>query len=106
MLPNKEEGAVLLDFYGDLLTNHQQEVLIEYYNEDLSMNEIAENSKISKAAISDLIKRSTNQLLEYEKKLGLIKNDKDLSSVIMQMDNSGIDEIRRYAQMIKEIIRR
>ena len=70
MLPNKEEGAVLLDFYGDLLTNHQQEVLIEYYNEDLSMNEIAENSKVSKAAISDLIKRSTNQLLEYEKKLG------------------------------------
>lgn len=106
MLPNKEEGIVLLDFYGELLTTHQQEVLNEYYNEDLSMNEIAENSNVSKAAISDLIKRSINQLLEYERKLELIKNDKDLSSVLMQMNSSSNDEIQKYAQMIKDIIRR
>ena len=60
MQRNRELECLMLDYYGDLLTRHQRDILDEYFNEDLSMNEIAENYKVSKSAIQDLIKRSLN----------------------------------------------
>ena len=57
MQRNRELECLMLDYYGDLLTRHQRDILDEYFNEDLSMNEIAENYKVSKSAIQDLIKR-------------------------------------------------
>ena len=56
MAHNKIYGNELLDNYGSLLTKHQLEILEEYYIDDLSMAEIAENYNISKAAISDIEK--------------------------------------------------
>ena len=73
---DRKYHSLLLDYYGNLLTNHQLNILDEYFNEDLSMNEIADNYQISKSAVQDLIKRSLKQLNEYEDKLKLInKND-------------------------------
>ena len=54
---DREKNSLLLDYYGILLTKHQQDILDEYFNEDLSMNEIADNLEISKSAVQDLIKR-------------------------------------------------
>ena len=58
--------SYLLDFYGDMLTDKQREVVELYYNEDLSLAEIAAISKITRQGVRDSIKRAESQLLEYE----------------------------------------
>ena len=63
--------TVLLDFYGEMLTEKQREVVGFYYNGDLTLSEIAEHSGITRQGVRDSIKRAENQLLEYEEKLGL-----------------------------------
>lgn len=63
--------SLLLDFYGQMLTEKQREVAELYYNEDLSLAEIAEHSGITRQGVRDSIKRAENQLLDYEEKLGL-----------------------------------
>lgn len=63
--------AILLDFYGELLTEKQAMAIHLYYNEDLSLAEIAEPLEISRQGVRDCIKRGEKQLLELEEKLGL-----------------------------------
>ena len=63
----------LLDFYGDMLTEKQREVVECYYNEDLSLAEIAEEKGITRQGVRDAIKRAEQQLLEMEERLGLAK---------------------------------
>ena len=63
----------LLDFYGDMLTEKQREVVECYYNEDLSLAEIAEEKGITRQGVRDGIKRAEQQLLEMEERLGLAK---------------------------------
>lgn len=91
MSHNKIEGNELLDFYGSLLTKHQLNILEDFFVEDLSMGEIADNYGISKAAVSDVIKRSYEQLKEYENKLSLIKKTNDIDRIIEKMINEKID---------------
>lgn len=67
----KELGFVLLlDCYGDLLTEHQQNIMQLYYCEDLSLAEIGNPMGITRQAVRSLIKRTEDILLNYEKKLG------------------------------------
>ncbi|MEG1850054.1 MAG: YlxM family DNA-binding protein, partial [Oscillospiraceae bacterium] len=61
----------LYDFYGELLTEKQQEVIELYYNEDLSLAEIAAHSGITRQGVRDSIKRAECQLTEFEQLLGL-----------------------------------
>ena len=65
--------AYLLDFYGDVLTERKKEVLDMYYNEDLSLAEIADQIGISRQGVRDLIKKAEEELLFLENKLGLAK---------------------------------
>ena len=65
--------GILLDFYGNLLTDKMREACESYYNEDLSLAEIAESSGISRQGVYDTIHRAEKQLEEYEEKLGLLK---------------------------------
>ncbi len=67
-----ERMALLSDFYGNLLTDRQQEVLGFYYEQDLSLGEIAENLKISRQGVHDNLKRAERALEDYELKLGLL----------------------------------
>ena len=62
--------SVLLDFYGGLLTEKQYEAVDLYYNEDLSLAEIAEHVGITRQGVRDAIKRGEETLLEMEEKLG------------------------------------
>ncbi|MBQ3225710.1 MAG: YlxM family DNA-binding protein [Clostridia bacterium] len=65
--------TMLYDFYGDMLTDKQKEAIELYYNEDLSLAEIAEPLGISRQGVRDNIKRGEKQLMELEEKLGLVK---------------------------------
>ena len=65
--------AALLDIYGDVLTEKQRDVLDLYYNEDLSLSEIASNDEISRQGVRDSIKRGEETLLELAEKIGMTK---------------------------------
>ena len=65
--------AMLYDFYGDLLTDRQKEFYDLYYNEDLSLAEIAENYGITRQGVRDVIVRGEAYLEEIEEKTGLIR---------------------------------
>ena len=62
--------VLLLDCYGDLLTEHQRNIMELYYCEDLSLAEIGQPLGITRQAVRAIIKRSEAQLTEYESKLG------------------------------------
>ena len=65
--------ALLYDFYGDVLTDRQKEFYDLYYNEDLSLSEIAENYGISRQGVRDVIVRAEATLTELEDKTGIIR---------------------------------
>jgi len=65
------EMSILLDFYGSMLTDKQREVVEWYYNEDLSLSEIAEHTGITRQGVRDSIKRAESQLLDCEQRIGL-----------------------------------
>ena len=84
----------LLDFYGDMLTEKQRDVIEYYYNEDLSLSEIAENQGISRQGVRDAIKRSEAQLLDMEERLGLLARFRSM--------RDGLEQIRAAAESIEE----
>jgi len=68
------EISILLDVYGKILTKKQYDLLNDYYNNDLSLSEIAENENITRQAVRDNLKKGENKLFEYEEKLNIMKN--------------------------------
>ena len=77
----------LCDVYGALLTEHRRELIREYYDNDLSLAEIAENSGITRQAALCSIKQAENQLYGYEEKIGLAALYRDLESLMSDMDS-------------------
>ena len=67
----------LLDFYGDVLSERRRDALDFYYNDDMSLSEIAEEMGISRHGVRYLIKKAEEELLFYEEKLGLAKKFAD-----------------------------
>lgn len=65
--------TMLYDFYGELLTQRQREFFDLYYNEDLSLAEIAENAGISRQGVRDVIVRAEASMQEIEDKTGIIR---------------------------------
>lgn len=103
--------SMLLDFYGELLTRNQLDILNEYVNDDLTISEIASNRGISRQGVHEVVKRSEAILEEYEKKLGLINkfisiklDIKELLTIIEELDinNSFRNEIMLKVQGILE----
>jgi hypothetical protein len=70
--------SLLLDYYGGLLTEKQRIIYELYYQEDLSLGEIADLQQVSRNAVYDLITRTDEKLEHYEKSMGLIAEDTDL----------------------------
>lgn len=89
--------AVLLDFYGDLLTEKQARALDLYYNEDLSLAEIAEPLGISRQGVRDSIKRGEKQLHDLENTLGLAQRFKDIKGEIVVIEDMFLD-LQTYIQ--------
>ena len=67
------EISILCELYGKLLTEKQFEFIDDYYNNDLSLSEIAENNDITRQAVRDIIKKGEKKLFEYEEKMGFMK---------------------------------
>jgi predicted DNA-binding protein YlxM (UPF0122 family) len=72
-MDNVYEISLLLDFYGQLLTTRQYEILDLHYNNDYSLGEIADQLNISRQGVFDNIKRAKATLNEFETKLGLVE---------------------------------
>ncbi|MBS4030968.1 MAG: YlxM family DNA-binding protein [Clostridiales bacterium] len=72
MLEDTTRINLLYDFYGSLLTQKQREYLELYYQNDLSLAEIAEQSGISRQGVHDLLKRAVRTLERAESRLGLV----------------------------------
>ena len=73
MFEKNLEIGLLLDFYGEMLSERKRTVMNLYYNEDYSLAEIADEIGISRQGVRDLIKKSEVELSELEAKLGLAK---------------------------------
>lgn len=91
------KASLLYDFYGSLLPKRQLEVMELYYEENLSLSEIAKEFSISRQAVHDALRHAKSALEDYEKKLGLIakfQTGKDAIDKIDKMIDSLIDDIR------------
>ena len=83
----------LLDLYGVLLTNNQLEIMELYYMDDLSLSEIGENLNITRSAVYDAIKKSTNILLGYEDKLKLLEKENKRNKIFDDAYNLSKEEL-------------
>lgn len=95
---------MLLDFYGELLTDKQRECFDLHYNDDLSLSEIAEQSGISRQGVWDNIRRAESALREFEEKTGLVRRFAEtevalerLRGIISRMSMIENDSVRQLA---------
>lgn len=86
------EIALLYDFYGEMLPAVQRDMIEFYYEDDLSLSEIAENRGISRQGVRDSIKRAEIQLLEMEDRLGLCKQFRQIQATAAAI-HAAADEI-------------
>lgn len=82
------EMAMLFDFFGDLLTEKQRSYFDLYYNDDLSLSEIAEQTDISRQGVRDVIMRAENILKEYESKTGIVARFMKMQADILRVEES------------------
>ncbi len=111
MFEKNLEIGVLLDFYGDVLSERKRTVLDYYYNNDLSLAEIAEEIGISRQGVRELIKKSGDELLFYEEKLGLARRFRDAEEqakqLLTMMEREEIPpEVKAAARELMETVRR
>jgi len=108
--------ALLLDLYGNLLTEKQYNLLNDYYNNDFSLSEIAENEGITRQAVRDNLLKGENNLLEYDEKLSILKKKtrdqnildnsiEELNSIIndRKIDSEAIKKIKNVIRELKKI---
>ncbi len=110
------EISMLLDFYGQMITRRQFEILDLHYNSDYSLGEIAEYLSISRQGVYDNIKRGKAALVEFEQKLGLVRRfseqaerAREIYKQLGEIDVKKLDEKERTAMLaiedgIKKII--
>lgn len=85
------EITLLYDIYGNMLTEKQSEAIELYYNDDLSLAEIADIAGISRQGVRDNIKRAENVLYDVEEKLGIAKRFLKIKKKLSEIDNIIID---------------
>lgn len=93
----------LIDVYGGLLTQKQLDYLVFYYDEDLSLNEIGEYFKISRQAVSENLRRSVQQLENYETKVGLLSRLDQLDNLLNKIGNMN-SSTRKLVKEIRKIM--
>ena len=79
------EQTLLYDFYGELLTERQQQVYESVVLEDYSLSEVAEDLEISRQGVHDMIKRCNHTLEEYEARLHLVEKFLSIRSQVQKI---------------------
>ena len=97
--------SMLLDFYGDLLSERQRQIMDYYYGEDLSLSEVSALTDITRQGVRDALRRSEKLLTDTENKLGLVarfsSQREDLSYIV-----SRLEEIQKRGEPVEDIIQR
>ncbi len=78
--------SFLLDYYGAVLTEKQRDVMEQYYNNDLSLAEIADNAGITRQGVRDAIKRGEGVLFDLEDKVGLVRRYRELHQGLEKLE--------------------
>ena len=93
-LQARGRSLALYERYGALLTDHQREVLDLYLRQDWSLAEIAQHQGTSRAAVHDLVRRSTQSMQEYERRLGLLADSARRRRAVEAMERE-LDGLKR-----------
>ena len=114
MLKKTIKITMLFDFYGSLLTEKQQKIIKNYFYDDLSLAEIADNIGISRQGVYDHLHRSEESLEDYEDNLGLLKKYNKIRANINDLEDmmtaKGIlakdqnQDLRKKLESIKSIL--
>lgn len=105
-LEKKQRINLLMDLYEELLTDKQRDYLDLYYNQDLSLSEIALMKDVSKNAVFDNLKKATSHLEKYENKLKLLDKHLERLNIIDNLEkdikekHENIDE---HLKMLREL---
>ncbi len=91
-MPKNLQFALLFDVYGALLTEKQRETLDLYYNEDLSLGEISEETGITRQGVMNCVKTSERRLLELEKQLGVVERFSRLKKLAETLEARLLEE--------------
>ena len=102
--------SMLNQIYGRLLTQKQYEIIDDYYNNDLSLSEIAENNHITRQAVRDILKKGEKKLFEYEEKLMFMKRmlnqEKRIEKVLAELTKIQEDDTDKKIANILESVKR
>jgi len=101
-LEEKQTISLLLDMYGSLLTDRQNDFIDLHYNEDLSFGEIAESENISRQAVHDAILHGKKMLEKFEEHLGLVRLK---NSGAAPSDGVDLDAVRKEIAEINHLLR-
>lgn len=93
------EISMLCQIYGKVLTEKQYEVLNDYYNNDLSLSEIAENNNITRQAVRDIIKKGENKLYELEERIGFMNKILEEEKVLANIQEHLTEVLNRLNQI-------
>ena len=112
-IQRKIETGWLLDFYGPLLTERQQELLRLSCEEDMSLAEIAQQEGVSRQGVHDILQRATQQLYQLEEKLGMLKRFRQmqygLDSLLAFLNGvqgaASAEQVAAVKQRIAELLR-
>lgn len=106
--------SYLLDFYGEVLDEHTHEVMSAYYDDDLSLSEVASLVGISRQGVRHIIKKGEEQLAFLEDKLGLAAYQRTLSDMADRLDSvislvyepdARPEEIVKEIELVRNILR-
>lgn len=112
-MEEKIKISILCQIYGKLLTEKQHQILDDYYNNDLSLSEIAENNNITRQAVNDVINKGKNKLIEIEEKLlfmdKILNQEKTIEKIIKELSKSENKEltktqIEKITKQLKQLI--
>lgn len=99
---NKVGMSLMFDAYKDLLTKKQRDYFTLHVNEDYSLNEIADEFKVSKAAVSDSVSKTEKILMNFEDKLKLVKKNTTINELLNEYKDSSDDSVKDILKRLKE----
>ena len=109
-MEKKVEISMLWQIYGNLLTEKQYKVIDYYYNQDLSLSEIAENENITRQAVRDIINKGEKKLFEYEEKLLFMKKtinqEKQIQNILLNLNKIQKDSSDKKVTNILEEVKK